>query len=320
VFGVALTAATALWPHTVAGAADEAGSITIISQAVAVPGSPADPVGSFSYAGSFGEVRLGAPAFDDGAPASLAIFDALAPGVYALEALDLFLDPVTGDGSTWQLERAECVSTGESRIAFADPAFLTSGVVTIDLAAGDDVVCTFVHVEVLVGPPPRATIGGTVWEDLDGDGIRDDAEPGLDGIAVAAVLLRPDGGTVSPSPVVTTGGTYAVALPADAVGDLEVTVELPAGYRFSDPAAVPAGVTGSDVAADGTFAFRLDASASAATVDAGLVPIAAASPSGADLPRTGFDADRYLLLALVLGGLGGLLLVVTSRRRGGDGE
>lgn len=92
-----------------------------------------------------------------------------------------------------------------------------------------------------------ATIGDLVWEDTDGDGTRDDGEPGLDGVTVE--LLQ--GGSQVATTTTDEGayrftdlaaGTYAVrvverTLPAGytlTTGDATITVSLDQGEDFDD--------------------------------------------------------------------------------------
>jgi uncharacterized repeat protein (TIGR01451 family) len=74
---------------------------------------------------------------------------------------------------------------------------------------------------------PAASLTGTVFEDSDGDGVRDAGEPRLAGVAVAL-----DVGT--PSATTGVGGTYELSVGA---GTHTVEIELPAGYACGTPAA-----------------------------------------------------------------------------------
>ncbi len=82
--------------------------------------------------------------------------------------------------------------------------------------------------ETRIDPLRVASIGDTVWEDLDADGIRDPAEPGLADITVE---LLDAGGATLLSTTTASDGRYSLGwLPA---GAYSVRFTRPAGYLFS---------------------------------------------------------------------------------------
>ena len=72
-----------------------------------------------------------------------------------------------------------------------------------------------------------ATLGDFVWDDLDGDGLQDAGEPGLDGVTVN--LLDATGTTLLDSTVTSGGGAYS--FPVGPAGYV-VQFVAPAGHGF----------------------------------------------------------------------------------------
>ena len=73
----------------------------------------------------------------------------------------------------WALVDIECVANrGEVRM-LNNPNPPQTRAVRLDLQAGDDIVCTFTN------GYPRYSIGNFVWHDINGNGIQDDGEPGI---------------------------------------------------------------------------------------------------------------------------------------------
>jgi fimbrial isopeptide formation D2 family protein/uncharacterized repeat protein (TIGR01451 family) len=95
----------------------------------------------------------------------------------------------------------------------------------------DDVTPDTVEIEL-----DLASIGDRVWFDVDGDGVQDAGEPGLEGIEVTVTYLGPDG-------VVGGGDDEVFTVPTDADG-LYVVTDLPGGaYRVEvDTGDLPGGL------------------------------------------------------------------------------
>ncbi len=122
-----------------------------------------------------------------------------------------------------------------------------------------------------------AAIGDLVWHDLDGDGVQDAGEPGVDGVTVNLYLCGPDGvaGTGDDVFVSTTvtagGGLYLFSnLPP---GDYYVEFVLPAGWVFTTQDAGGDDTVDSDAnPADGrAICTTLSPGETDLTWDAGLV-------------------------------------------------
>jgi len=93
------------------------------------------------------------------------------------------------------------------------------------------------------GYRPAGSIGGTLWHDVDGDGVREPGDPGLAGIPVTVTWLGPDG---------LPGGGDDVAYATVTGADGSYTVDgLPAGsYAITfDETAVPPGLAVTSCAA-----------------------------------------------------------------------
>ena len=111
-----------------------------------------------------------------------------------------------------------------------------------------------------------ASVGGTVWNDLDGDGVQGAGEPGLSGVTVEL-----DDGASSGVAVVATGGDGSYAfddLPADTYTVAVVTGSLPADLTvpthdldgLDTPHAAAATVADGESRNDLTFGYQRDAS------------------------------------------------------------
>ncbi|MFV0525282.1 MAG: SdrD B-like domain-containing protein [Acidimicrobiales bacterium] len=189
-------------------------------------------------------------------------------------------------------------------------------VVTLWLDAGDpsDLAVDFGYVG-------AGTIGDTVWADGDGDGVQDQGEPGVGGVAVTVTYLGPDG-------VVGGGDDVTVSTRTDANGRYRVD-GLPFGEYIVtiDRSTLPSGASlghDADGASDGTSRVRLDDldpirldqdfgltighHATMGTV-AGVSP----APVGA-LAFTGSSLVMLLAGGLGLAGSGGLMLRRPRRR------
>jgi hypothetical protein len=236
-------------------------------------------------------------------------FDGLAPGAYGIEELAISIDADGDTQADWELGDISCAG-GDGTFTIADPSFVDSGLVTVDLAPGGDVVCTFTNQE-LVTLAPSALIGDRVWHDEDRDGIQDSGEADIPGVTVR--LWRDPGGGADLVLVNTAttdaSGLYNFVIGFEDFGDYVVEFVVPDGWAVS-----PADVGGddlvdSDIGTDGlTAPIAVDGSfASFLGIDAGLYE------KDPELPDTG--ADHRMLLVLALGLLqGGLLLLLVSRR------
>jgi hypothetical protein len=76
----------------------------------------------------------------------------------------------------------------------------------------------------------RAFLGGAAWEDRDGDGLRDDGEPGLGGVLVQ--LIDAAGAMVS---LRVTGGSGAYSFELPAAGRYRLLFMTPSGYALTLP-------------------------------------------------------------------------------------
>ena len=75
-----------------------------------------------------------------------------------------------------------------------------------------------------------STIGDSVWEDRNGNGVRDPAEPGIDGVTVH--LFDHSGVNLLDTTTTSNGGHYFFGF-GDVPGDYVVEFELPSGYEFT---------------------------------------------------------------------------------------
>ncbi|MEM1334058.1 MAG: SdrD B-like domain-containing protein, partial [Actinomycetota bacterium] len=100
-----------------------------------------------------------------------------------------------------------------------------------------------------VGYRTTGSIGDLVWDDLDGDGLRDPGEPGIPGVVVTL------GGDATSSTVTGVGGVYVF----DALepGDYSVTITVPSGAMVTTAGA-------------GTQTVELLSGASVSTLDFGI--------------------------------------------------
>jgi hypothetical protein len=173
-----------------------------------------------------------------GAPVSLAttttdedgayLFENLVPGSYTVR----FIAPndyvftaqdADGQGITGTVNSDADPDTGA-----AGPLVLISGA-----------VATFVDAGLYV----PASIGNFVWEDLDGNGLQDEGEPGIAGVEVKLSGLDGAGKEVDlPTTITDADGFYVFADLAP--GIYTVTFTAPAGYAFTLQDADGEGVSG----------------------------------------------------------------------------
>ncbi len=129
-------------------------------------------------------------------------------------------------------------------------------------------------------PPPPAggsgVIGDLVWEDANGDGVRDSGEPGLAGVMVE--LWQCDGGRLA-STSTDAGGKYR--FDGLAAGRYQVHFFAPAGYTFSPQRQGSKRGKDSDPDANGTTAcIKLTDGQQKLGIDAGLVADGGAGGTG----------------------------------------
>jgi protocatechuate 3,4-dioxygenase beta subunit len=111
----------------------------------------------------------------------------------------------------------------------------------------------------------QASIGDTVWEDVDGDGIQDVDEPGLEGVIVN--LYDCDGNLIA-STTTDADGLYNFTVPP---GDYYVEFVAPNGYVFTPQDQGADDTVDSDANVDGqTVCTTLDQGEDDTTWDAGL--------------------------------------------------
>jgi hypothetical protein len=165
----------------------------------------------------------------------------LPPGTYKVKFSDLpdgfvFTYPNLGDQVNDDDEDSDAVlmsNPNDPPVAMTQPSFIPSGEEDLDLDAG-------------IIEPVR--VGDYVWEDLDGDGIQDPNEPGVEDVTVMLIGFGPDGieGTGDDIMATTTtaaDGSYifeddpATAVPNDLPpGTYKVKFsDLPAGFVFTNP-------------------------------------------------------------------------------------
>ncbi|MEO1297648.1 MAG: SdrD B-like domain-containing protein, partial [Cyanobacteria bacterium J06636_16] len=199
------------------------------------------------------------------------LFENIPPGEYqiAFEAPDGFMFTAKGQGTNDRFDSDADPKTGLSDVFTLEP-----GQRTFKIDAG-----LIPEVE-----PDPAKVGNFVFEDLDGDGIRDANEIGVGGVTVE--LQTPDG-TVVATQTTTKQGFYLFEdVPA---GDYQIAFAAPDGFaftlkdqgtddRFDSDANPTSGVTDVFTLAEGERIFR---------VDAGLIPAVASLGD-----KVFLDADR----------------------------
>lgn len=117
-------------------------------------------------------------------------------------------------------------------------------------------------------PPPAGAIAGRVWEDMDGDGVREEGEPPLAG--VTARLLDATGGETA---VTVTGGDGRYRFDGLPPGSYSVAFVAPAGMVFTTREAAAATEetgSGADPATGTTAMLELRPGTELPAVDAGL--------------------------------------------------
>ncbi len=111
-----------------------------------------------------------------------------------------------------------------------------------------------------------ASVGDFVWDDLDGNGVQDSGEPGIDGVTVE---LRDNGGTLIASTTTASGGAYNFT--GLTPGLYTVTFVAPG---TSIPTGADAGgddTADSDIDGTGSIAISLTSNQNDTSIDAGFV-------------------------------------------------
>jgi protocatechuate 3,4-dioxygenase beta subunit len=98
------------------------------------------------------------------------------------------------------------------------------------------------NVDLFVGMYVPASIGGFVWEDMDGNGLQDDDEPGREGVPVT--LTGTDGIDFPVNLAKTTDDNGEYKFEGLAPGTYTVTFTKPAGYKFTTQDADGQGIQG----------------------------------------------------------------------------
>ena len=150
------------------------------------------------------------------------------------------------------------------------------------------------------------SIGNRVWVDMDGDGIQDEGEPGLEGIVVS--LNDKDGFAVATTSTDETGHYLFDQMPP---GNYSVAFEIPDGYSFTITANTNANIVdpvdGSyaydDVTSDvnretgETSIFMILSGTDNLSVDAGVfVPVTINGTTWHDLNADGFNSEDEPIL------------------------
>ena len=156
----------------------------------------------------------------------------------ALGVFQAWID-FNGDGdfgdSGEQISSDVTLTAGESTINFAVPSDAkagytyarlrfssSSGLSYTGLAADGEVEDYRIEIK------PQYLLGDFVWEDLDGDGLQDANEPGLDGIAAN---IRDGADSIVASNTTVGGGNYFFVNPSPGTYTLEFVA--PTGYNFT---------------------------------------------------------------------------------------
>lgn len=228
------------------------------------------------------------------------LFEDVPPGAYQIA----FIAP---DGFMFT---AKDQGTDDRFDSDADP---TSGITDVfTLASGEK---TFKYDAGLIPElePDPAKVGNFVFEDGDGDGIRDEDEPGVGSVTVE--LQTPDG-TVVATQTTTKQGFYLFEdVPP---GEYQIAFKAPEGFtftakdqgpddRFDSDADPTSGVTDVFTLAEGERIFR---------VDAGLIP--ALEPTASLGDKVFLDADRDGVQDAGEVGVAGVTVELTGA--GEDGE
>jgi hypothetical protein len=186
------------------------GSLTIVKEA-----TPPAPWLDWTFDGDLGPFTLDNDSRDDTHPASQTF--EVAADVYTIDE--------TNKKGNWDLEIV-CTSTTRAS------SYTTEGTeVTVDLAAGDDVTCTYYNLR-------RSQIRIMTYDDLDGDGSRDSDEPGFAGWQHFLYIADGEGGweQIQPREVRTNDRGIANYTSLQPGVDHLVCAEQRAGLTLTEPA------------------------------------------------------------------------------------
>lgn len=155
---------------------------------------------------------------------------------------DLFVDVTTaGDGNYL----ASSMPSGAVRVTY-DPATLAAGLVpSTDLDGGTLTSATTTLAaaaavrDVDFGVRGTASLSGSVWNDVNGNGVRDPGEQGIPGVTVNVVWTSPVGPITITQTTGADGGWTVASLPAGAYTVTVVQSSVPTGLTPSTPGTVP---------------------------------------------------------------------------------
>lgn len=138
----------------------------------------------------------------------------------------------------------------------------------------------FVPLEITCAPPTTATISNYVWADLNGDGIQDSNESGIENVTVN---LYDANGNLVASTQTDANGFYSFTVEP---GTYTVEFVAPSGYTFSPQGQSGNEATDSDAnqTTGKTAPITVSAGDNITTIDAGLVPVTTCDPLAIECP------------------------------------
>ncbi len=148
-------------------------------------------------------------------------------------------------------------AVGDAVDSDADAFGLTA---PISLAGGTDIST------IDAGLYQRATLGDFVWDDLDGDGVQDAGEPGIDGVTVE--LRSNGGGSLIATTTTAAGGSYGFS--GLTPGTYELTFIAP-GTSVPTTADAGGDNADSDIDGSGSTTVTLTSNQNDTSIDAGFV-------------------------------------------------
>ena len=172
---------------------------------------------------------------------------AVAPEITGIASGDQDIDPgetraynvlVTGyeDGGSWQFSGTGLTATvsrtrtGGARLTVVATTTAEAGARSLTVVNPDGLSDTFSNAITVTGsnpPPTSGDVSGHVFDDEDGDGVRDDGEPGLAGVDVS--VTDASGGESAAS----TDGAGDFVLTGLAVGDANLVYATPSGRALT---------------------------------------------------------------------------------------
>jgi hypothetical protein len=186
------------------------GSLTIVKEA-----TPPAPWLDWTFDGDLGPFTLDNDTRNDDHPARLTF--EVSAGVYTINE--------TNKKGNWDLEIVCTSTTGTSEFVVVDTQ------VAVDLAAGDDVTCTYNNLR-------RPQIKITTYRDQDGSGSREDGERGMPGWQHFLYIADGQGGytQIQPREVRTNARGIANYTSLEPGVDHLVCAEQRNGFLFTEPA------------------------------------------------------------------------------------